>query len=310
MRGRARRVEVGLRARERELERPPLRVRVAFGAGQLAAERFDAFLLRLLELDVLALKTARHATANSRLQYSTRMLSAHELVTRWPALDVAAKRGRLNRSLELTAGPLDRALREASDAAARAANGLWTRDPSAWSADAAVQKAIGDRLGWMTSPALMADSIDRLRTFADAVRRDGFTDVVLLGMGGSSLAPEVLRAVIGVAPGWPRFHMLDSTDPAAVRADGRHRAEDIAVPAREQIGQRRSSRTRSPRISGRRSSSPACRAGALTSSRSPIPGPPSRSARARKGSATCSSTPPTSAAAIRRCRSSAWSPPR
>ena len=64
----------------------------------------------------------------------------------------------------------------------------------------------------------MADSIDRLQTFAASVKRDGFTDVVLLGMGGSSLAPEVLRAVLGVAPGWPRLHMLDSTDPAAVRA--------------------------------------------------------------------------------------------
>src|SRR5947208_13089371 len=70
----------------------------------------------------------------------------------------------------------------------------------------------------MSSPALMADSIDRLRSFAAAVKRDGFTDVVLLGMGGSSLAPEVLRAVVGVAAGWPRFRMLDSTDPAAVRA--------------------------------------------------------------------------------------------
>src|SRR5213076_965207 len=37
-------------------------------------------------------------------------------------------------------------------------------------------------------------------------------------MGGSSLAPEVLRAVLGVAPDWPRFHMLDSTDPATIRA--------------------------------------------------------------------------------------------
>ena len=64
----------------------------------------------------------------------------------------------------------------------------------------------------------MAESIDRIERVADAVRRDGFTDVVLLGMGGSSLAPEVLRAVIGVAPGWPCFHMLDSTDPAAVAA--------------------------------------------------------------------------------------------
>jgi glucose-6-phosphate isomerase len=68
----------------------------------------------------------------------------------------------------------------------------------------------------MSSPVLMADSIDRLRTFAARVKADGFTDVVLLGMGGSSLAPEVLRAVLGIAGGWPRFHMLDSTDPAAV----------------------------------------------------------------------------------------------
>src|SRR5207247_441458 len=61
------------------------------------------------------------------------------------------------------------------------------------------------------------DQLERLSTFAQSVKRDGFTDVVLLGMGGSSLAPEVLRAVLGVAPGWPRLHMLDSTDPDAIR---------------------------------------------------------------------------------------------
>src|SRR6266852_3477647 len=144
------------------------------------------------------------------------MLTAHELLTRWPALDVAAKRARLQSSLHLSAGPLAGTLNASADAAGRAANGLWKRDPSVWSPDATVQKAIADRLGWMSSPALMADSIDRLQTFAATVKRDGFTDAVLLGMGGSSLAPEVLRAVIGVAPGSPRFHMLDSTDPAAV----------------------------------------------------------------------------------------------
>ncbi len=146
------------------------------------------------------------------------MLSAHELLRRWPALAVAEKRARLQSSLRLTPGPLAGTLNESADAAARAALGLWKHDASAWSADPAVQKLIADRLGWMTSPALMADSIDRLQTFAASVKRDGFTDVVLLGMGGSSLAPEVLRAVIGVAPGYPRFRMLDSTDPAAVRA--------------------------------------------------------------------------------------------
>ena len=101
------------------------------------------------------------------------------------------------------------------DAAAAA---LWRRDPSLWSDDPATQQKIANRLGWLNSPALMADSLERLRTFASGVQRDGFTHVVLLGMGGSSLAPEVLRAVIGVAPGWPTLHMLDSTDPAAVRA--------------------------------------------------------------------------------------------
>ena len=108
-------------------------------------------------------------------------------------------------------------MKEAS-AAARAAEGLWKRDPSAWSADGGVQKKIAQRLGWLNSPAAMAASIDQMRTIADQVRRDGFSDVVLLGMGGSSLAPEVLRAVIGVQPGSPRLHMLDSTDPSAVRA--------------------------------------------------------------------------------------------
>jgi glucose-6-phosphate isomerase len=64
----------------------------------------------------------------------------------------------------------------------------------------------------------MADSLGRLQSFADTVRRDGFTDIVLLGMGGSSLAPEVLRAILGGEPSRPRLHVLDSTDPAAVRA--------------------------------------------------------------------------------------------
>ncbi len=64
----------------------------------------------------------------------------------------------------------------------------------------------------------MAESLPRLQAFAEAVRRDGFTDVVLLGMGGPSLAVEVLRATLGVAPGWLRLRTLDSTDPAAALA--------------------------------------------------------------------------------------------
>ena len=50
------------------------------------------------------------------------------------------------------------------------------------------------------------------------VKQRGFTDVVLLGMGGSSLGPEVLGETFGRQAGWPRFHMLDSTDPAQIKA--------------------------------------------------------------------------------------------
>lgn len=146
------------------------------------------------------------------------MHSAHELLTRWPALDVAAKRARLQNTFHFSSGGLDQAFKTAGAAGERAAAALWRREPSAWSSDPEVQRQIVHRLGWLSAPALMADSLDRLETFAESVRRDGFADVVLLGMGGSSLAPEVLHAVLGVAPGWPAFHMLDSTDPAAIRA--------------------------------------------------------------------------------------------
>jgi transaldolase/glucose-6-phosphate isomerase len=145
------------------------------------------------------------------------MHSVHELMTRWPALDVAAKRARLNNSLHLSPGLTDTVARSTA-LAERAASALWRANPSVWSRDAAAQKDIANRLGWMSSPLLMADSIDRLQTFAASIKGHGFTDVVLLGMGGSSLAPEVLRAVVGIADGWPRLHMLDSTDPAAVRS--------------------------------------------------------------------------------------------
>jgi glucose-6-phosphate isomerase len=77
---------------------------------------------------------------------------------------------------------------------------------------------IADRLGWLTIAERMLAEADALSTFADRVRDDGIHDVVLLGMGGSSLAPEVLRRAFGSAPGRPRLHVLDSTDATWVRS--------------------------------------------------------------------------------------------
>jgi glucose-6-phosphate isomerase len=118
----------------------------------------------------------------------------------------------------LLAGPVAEFVSKEASSAALAAQGLWRRDPAVWSIDRSVQDTISRRLGWLDSPALMLASIDRIRSAAREVRDAGFTDVVLLGMGGSSLAPEVLRAVVGEQSGWLRLHLLDTTDPDAVRA--------------------------------------------------------------------------------------------
>jgi transaldolase / glucose-6-phosphate isomerase len=91
------------------------------------------------------------------------------------------------------------------------------RDPSAWSDDPEVQREIRDRLGWLTVVDQMEDEGAKLRAFAERIRDEGFRDVVLLGMGGSSLAPEVLKQTFGSVGGFPTLHVLDTTDPDAIR---------------------------------------------------------------------------------------------
>jgi len=77
---------------------------------------------------------------------------------------------------------------------------------------------IGDRLGWLTISEKMLEHAPELNAFVEGVKADGFTDAVLLGMGGSSLGPEVIRRSYGGIPGALRLHVLDSTDPGAVLA--------------------------------------------------------------------------------------------
>src|SRR4051794_34999876 len=146
------------------------------------------------------------------------MRDSSDLLSRWPALGVDIKRDHLRRSLYVSPGPIQNRANADATRAHSAAEAMWRRDPAAWSTAADVQATISNRLGWLDSPALMADSLERITSFAGGVRRDGFTHIVLLGMGGSSLAPEVLRSIVGAAPGWPQLHMLDSTDPDAIRA--------------------------------------------------------------------------------------------
>ena len=113
----------------------------------------------------------------------------------------------------------------------RFADALWGKQLDVWSADPVVQSLIATRLGWLDALNVVTPQLPRLRAFADAVRRDGFTHVVLLGMGGSSLAPEVLRQVLASPSSTPSFHVLDSVDPDAVRPAMAHAATSLFIVA-------------------------------------------------------------------------------
>lgn len=96
---------------------------------------------------------------------------------------------------------------------------VWQHDADLWKPrDEAHDRIIRNRLGWLTVPEMMEACVDDLVEFADSVRGDGIKHAVLMGMGGSSLCPIVLRETFGVRAGYPELIVLDSTSPAAVSA--------------------------------------------------------------------------------------------
>ena len=95
---------------------------------------------------------------------------------------------------------------------------IWRGDHTVWKLDPA---EITNRLGWLGVSEIMRERVPSLQEFAREIKDAGFHHVVLLGMGGSSLGPEVLRQTFGNAPGYPRLIVLDSTVPAWVEATDR-----------------------------------------------------------------------------------------
>jgi transaldolase/glucose-6-phosphate isomerase len=102
---------------------------------------------------------------------------------------------------------------------------IWEKDPTLWFSKPVPE--ITDRLGWLILPEIMHEQLDDFVSFAEEVKSEGINHVVLLGMGGSSLAPEVFQKTFGNAEGYPELIVLDSTHPSAIntvekRIDLRH----------------------------------------------------------------------------------------
>ena len=92
---------------------------------------------------------------------------------------------------------------------------IWQHNYTLWKESPA---EITNRLGWLSSHEEMAGMIDEIYTFVDEIREAGFRQALLLGMGGSSMAPEFFRLVFGAKPGYPDLQVLDTTDPGAIQA--------------------------------------------------------------------------------------------
>lgn len=120
--------------------------------------------------------------------------------------------GRLTASLGKYSDAVSAAIKEADQGGVM--RRIWRKDASLWKAEEKHQKIIRNALGWLTVPGEMIGVEDDLIAFADRIRGPReFKHVMLCGMGGSSLCPEVLRQTFGRQEGYPELLVLDSTDP-------------------------------------------------------------------------------------------------
>ncbi len=98
----------------------------------------------------------------------------------------------------------------------RWASRVWSNDTSLWTDDPEVGEKILLRLGWLHAPTYFEDEVAELTAFGESIEASGYTDALVCGMGGSSLAPEVLTKVYPESDKGLTVHVLDSTDPATI----------------------------------------------------------------------------------------------
>ncbi|HLQ61948.1 MAG TPA: bifunctional transaldolase/phosoglucose isomerase, partial [Candidatus Acidoferrales bacterium] len=154
-----------------------------------------------LEVEGVELFDGSYRSLRRTLAEEARKIKAGKGPRQWHSL------GRLQPAVDATLQKLQKA---------EVPRRLWAKEPTLWSSDARRRAEIVERLGWLNVAEKMQEQVPRLRELA----RDGkaYSDVVLLGMGGSSLCPDVLRHTFGSVRGHPRLHVLDTTDPATILA--------------------------------------------------------------------------------------------
>ena len=207
---------------------PPATLQAFLDHGQMAAslevgvDEARARLARLAELgvdlDSITQKLQEDGVASFAKSFEALMASIadkrEKLLAGWQHLTA---------DLGSYQGAVDAALAEMKKQ--RVIERIWAYDHTVWKPEPTnglVQSAITNRLGWLHTAEIMLENIPRIESLVEEVRVKGYTNVLLLGMGGSSLAPEVFSKVFGAKEGdyegHPYLAVLDSTDPGAVLA--------------------------------------------------------------------------------------------
>jgi transaldolase/glucose-6-phosphate isomerase len=143
------------------------------------------------------------------------LLAAVEKNTKRPTTPTTASTPQVNQQKATLPADLDAAVKKNLDdwRATGKVRRLWQNDASLWTNEDEAKW-----LGWLGITDEQLSNAAGLKALGDEVKNGGFSDILLLGMGGSSLCPEVLALTFAQTPGFPRLHILDSTDPAQIKS--------------------------------------------------------------------------------------------
>ena len=177
----------------------PKRAQEIFEELELEGLSMDTIMLRLLEAGVSSFADSFVDLLAEIAGKRTRLLRGYG--------HRSASLGNLHKPVQQTLARLDQD---------KVTHQIWDMRPELWTMDPAGAAEIAQRLGWLRVVETMSAEVEKLKAFAMGIASEGFKHVALIGMGGSSLAPEVFMECFGKTEGYPDLKVLDTTSPDAI----------------------------------------------------------------------------------------------
>jgi len=173
---------------------------------ELAIEQLEAFKKQGLDLDKITNQLQKDGVQSFSKSFENLMIAIEDKIER-----IKKDEKLFKTSLGNCQNEVDSTLAELKEQ--NIIHRIWAKDYTVWSSK---PDEITNRLGWLKSPEVSMAMMEEINEFVEEVKKDGFTQALLLGMGGSSLAPEVFSLTFGLKQGYLDLAVLDSTHPESV----------------------------------------------------------------------------------------------